>query len=188
MSVPGLSTSLESSRRRHSPPSQLHRAPAPSREEQRASARLCIEHCSIRPHRPRPTPPLLPCSALAVLPPVSSTCSTSPRLSYFFSFLSPLLKALSRCTPHEVAADMNTEEEAGGLRGDRRRGPRRRQSPAGGSESGGRAQSSLVGGGAQGKLEVDHLANCWKYALETLINKLSLLYFFIHDNRLLSML
>ena len=113
VSVPGLSTSLESSRRRHSLPSQLHRAPAPSREEQRASARLCIEHCSIRPHRPRPTPPP-PCSALTVLPPVSSTCSTSPHLSYFFFVLSPLLKALSRCTTQEVATDMNAEEEACG--------------------------------------------------------------------------
>ena len=30
-------------------------------------------------------------------------------------------------------------------------------------------------------------ADCWKYALEAIINWL-LLYFFVHDNRLLSML
>ena len=35
--------------------------------------------------------------------------------------------------------------------------------------------------------EVAHLIACWKYALEAMINKL-LLYFLVHDNRLLSML
>ena len=34
---------------------------------------------------------------------------------------------------------------------------------------------------------IDPLGNCWKYALEAIINWL-LLYFLVHDNRLLSML